>query len=71
MKVDVRDHRLNVLGLSIEDYAAELDVSPDVIRNLEATRHRPRPANAIKVAKYFDMTPDEMWAVEQESKAAA
>lgn len=68
VKVDVRNHRVNVVGKSVEELAAEIGVTPDVIRNLEATGNRPRPANAIKVANHFDLTPDEMW---DDPKAAA
>lgn len=61
MNVDVRHHRLNVLGLSVEKFAAEVGVTPDVIRNVERTGNRPMPANAVKLARYFDLTPDLMW----------
>ena len=61
MKVDVRHHRVNVVGMSIEDFADEVGVTPDVIRNLEKTGNRPQPGNAIKVARYFELVPDEMW----------
>lgn len=61
MKVDIRHHRINVAGKSIDNFASAVGVSPDVIRNLEATGNRPRPGNAIKVASFFGLTPDEMW----------
>jgi transcriptional regulator with XRE-family HTH domain len=76
VKINVRHHRLNVVGLSIEDFACKVGVTPDVIRNLEETGNRPRPANAVKVARYFEMEPDEMWSTEAQvedptSEAAA
>jgi ribosome-binding protein aMBF1 (putative translation factor) len=61
MKVDVRHHRLNVEGLSIDAFAVKVGVTADVIRNVETTGNRPRPANAVKLAKYFELTPDEMF----------
>jgi transcriptional regulator with XRE-family HTH domain len=64
MRIDLRHHRLNVAGLSIEAFARELGVTPDVVRNLEKTGRRPHPQNAVKVAKYFELTPDEMWGAE-------
>jgi transcriptional regulator with XRE-family HTH domain len=70
VRVDVRHHRLNVEGLSIEAFAAKVGVTPDVIRNLEATRNRPRPGNAVAVAKYFGLTPDEMWGIDSERSVA-
>jgi DNA-binding XRE family transcriptional regulator len=73
VKVDVRHHRVNVAGKSVEEFAAEVGVTPDVIRNIEATGNRPRPANALKVASHFRLTPDEFWPVDREpsSEAAA
>jgi transcriptional regulator with XRE-family HTH domain len=68
MKVDIRDVRVNQKGLSVEDFAAEIGVTPDVIRNLELTGNRPRPGNALRIATHFNLTPDEMWVDE---KAAA
>lgn len=70
MKIDVRHHRLNVLGMSVEKFAEKVGVTPDVIRNLEATGNRPRPENAVKVARFFDLTPDEMFG-DPEAAAAA
>ena len=61
MKVDVRRHRLNVEGLSIEASAEKAGGPADVTRNAETTGNRPRPANAVKLAKYFELTPDEMF----------
>jgi DNA-binding XRE family transcriptional regulator len=63
MKVDIRNHRVNVVGKSVEAFAAEIGVSPDVIRNLELTGNRPRPENAIAVARYFDKAPDDLWPI--------
>lgn len=69
MKVDVRHHRLNVRGLSVEGFAAEVGVSPDVIRNLEETGNRPRPENATKVARYFGMPTEELWPLDERAVA--
>lgn len=69
MKVDIRHHRLNVAGMSIEAFAKRVGVTPDVIRNLEVTGNRPRPKNAVKVARHFGFTPDEMWCDEGEASA--
>lgn len=69
MKVNVRHHRLNVRGLSVKAFAAEVGVTEDVIRNLEETGNRPQPQNAVKVARYFGTTTEEMWPAEKVAAA--
>lgn len=61
MKVDLRDYRINERGMSVHQLAELLEVSPDVVRNLELTGNAPRPANALKIAQHFQMTVTEMW----------
>lgn len=48
-------------GWSQKRLAAEIGVSVDVIRNIEKTGARPQPANALKVAEYFDCKPSDMF----------
>lgn len=57
--IDLRVERLN-RGLSVEQFAKELDVAPHVLRHAE-TGGRPRPANALKIASYFGETVTAMW----------
>jgi ribosome-binding protein aMBF1 (putative translation factor) len=60
MKVDIYADRVN-RGLSQEQLAAEIGVSVDVVRNLEATGNRPRPSNALAVATFYGTTVTDMW----------
>lgn len=64
MKVDIYTDRLE-RGLSQEGLAEEIGVSVDVVRNLEATGRRPRPANALRVAAFYGETVTAMWPDER------
>lgn len=65
MKINVYENRIN-RGLSQQQLADEIGVSVDVIRNLEESGARPRPANAAAVAKHYGLTVMEMWPVERQ-----
>lgn len=57
--INFKAERLN-RGKSIDAFAADVGVTPDVIRHLEAGG-QPRPANALKVAAYFGLTVTHVW----------
>jgi ribosome-binding protein aMBF1 (putative translation factor) len=67
MTIDVVADRVN-RGLSQQQLADEIGVSVDVIRNVERTGKRPRPANALRVATHYGLMVTEMWP---NAKAAA
>lgn len=68
MRVDIQEDRLN-RGLSQQELADEIGVSVDVIRALENTGNRPRPANALLVASFYGTTVTEMWTAESKVSA--
>ena len=53
-------------GIRQEDFAKELDVSRQTIRSLENGRYNPSIMLAYKIAKYFDMTIEEVFVFEEE-----
>lgn len=51
-------------GMSVPDLAKAAGVSAYVIRRAEATGSRPRPENALKLARYFGLRVTDVWPIE-------
>lgn len=51
-------------GMSRTDLAKAAGVSTYVIRRAEMTGSRPRPDNALKLARYFGLRVTDIWPVE-------
>ena len=55
-----------VRGIRQEDFAKEMGVSRQTISSLENGRYNPSIMLAYKIAKYFDMTIEEVFVFEEE-----
>jgi len=53
-------------GIRQEDFAKEMGVSRQTISSLENGRYNPSIMLAYKIAKYFDMTIEEVFVFEEE-----
>ncbi len=53
-------------GIRQEDFAKEMGVSRQTISSLENGRYNPSIMLAHKIAKYFDMTIEEVFVFEEE-----
>ena len=53
-------------GIRQEDFAKEMGVSRQTISSLENGRYNPSIMLAYKIAKFFDMTIEEVFAFEEE-----
>ena len=53
-------------GIRQEDFAKEMGVSRQTISSLENGRYNPSILLAYKIAKYFDMTIEEVFLFEEE-----
>ncbi len=67
--IDLRVERLN-RGLSVEQFAKELDVAPHVLRHAEEGG-RPRPASALKIASFYGYQVTDIWPVDREPDSEA
>jgi putative transcriptional regulator len=69
---DILKNRLEELrkqrGIKQEDLAMSLEVSRQTIGSLENGRYNPSIILAFKIAKYFDMSIEEIFIYEEESK---
>lgn len=61
---DLRKQR----GIKQEDLANALEVSRQTIGSLENGRYHPSIQLAFKIARYFDMSIEEIFIYEEESK---
>lgn len=61
---ELRKHR----GMKQEDLANALEVSRQTIGSLENGRYNPSILLAFKIARYFDMSIEEIFIYEEESK---
>lgn len=55
-------------GIKQEELAAELEVSRQTIGSLENGRYNPSIQLAFKIAKYFEMSIEEIFIYEEERK---
>lgn len=55
-------------GIKQEELAAELDVSRQTIGSLENGRYNPSILLAFKIAKYFEMTIEEIFIYEEDAE---
>lgn len=55
-------------GIRQEDFAKEMGVSRQTISSLENGRYNPSIMLAYKIAKFFDMTIEEVFVFEEEKK---
>lgn len=55
-------------GIRQEELAAALEVSRQTIGSLENGRYNPSIMLAFKIARYFDMTIEEIFIYEEEEK---
>ncbi|GGL65218.1 helix-turn-helix transcriptional regulator [Sporolactobacillus putidus] len=55
-------------GIKQEDLAKELEVSRQTIGSLENGRYNPSIILAFKIAKYFNMSIEEVFIYEEEKK---
>ena len=55
-------------GIRQEDFAKTLGVSRQTISSLENGRYNPSITLAYKIAKYFDMTIEEVFIFEEEEE---
>ena len=55
-------------GIKQEDLANALEVSRQTIGSLENGRHNPSIILAFKIARYFDMSIEEIFIYEEENK---
>ncbi|MBO0454442.1 MULTISPECIES: helix-turn-helix transcriptional regulator [Enterococcus] len=55
-------------GIKQEDLAAALEVSRQTIGSLENDRYNPSILLAFKIAKYFNMTIEEIFIYEEEEQ---
>ena len=55
-------------GIKQEDLAAALEVSRQTIGSLENGRYNPSIMLAFKIARYFEMSIEEIFIYEEESK---
>lgn len=55
-------------GLSQQGMADLIGVGVDVIRGIEATGKRPRLANALTIAGFYDLTVVEAWPIEDDAE---
>ena len=55
-------------GIRQEDFAKTLGVSRQTISSLENGRYNPSITLAYKIAKYFDMTIEEVFIFEEEDE---
>lgn len=53
-------------GIRQEDFAKEMGVSRQTISSLENGRYNPSIMLAYKIARYFDMTIEEVFVFEEE-----
>ena len=53
-------------GIRQEDFAKSMGVSRQTISSLETGRYNPSITLAYKIAKYFDMTIEEVFIFEEE-----
>ena len=67
---DILKNRLEELrnqrGIKQEDLASELEVSRQTIGSLENGRYNPSIILAFKIARYFDMSIEEIFIYEEE-----
>jgi len=56
------------LGINQEDLAASLEVSRQTIGSLENGRYNPSITLAFKIARYFNMSIEEIFIYEEEEK---
>lgn len=70
LRRDILKNRLEELrkqrGIKQEDLASELEVSRQTIGSLENGRYNPSIILAFKIAKYFDMSIEEIFIYEEE-----
>ena len=57
-----------VRGIRQEDFAKSMGVSRQTISSLETGRYNPSILLAYKIAKYFDLTIEEVFIFEEEAK---
>jgi len=55
-------------GINQEELAASLEVSRQTIGSLENGRYNPSITLAFKIARYFDMSIEEIFIYEEEEK---
>lgn len=55
-------------GIKQEDLANSLEVSRQTIGSLESGRYNPSIILAFKIARYFDMSVEEIFIYEEETK---
>ena len=53
-------------GIKQEDFAKSMGVSRQTISSLENGRYNPSIILAFKIAKYFDMTIEEVFLIEED-----
>lgn len=70
MTINMRADRIN-RGLSQLELADRIGVSVDVVRNVEETGNRPRPANALAIANFYECTVLELWPGSERDRSAA
>lgn len=56
------------LGINQEELASSLEVSRQTIGSLENGRYNPSITLAFKIARYFDMSIEEIFIYEEEEK---
>ena len=70
LRRDILKNRLEELrkqrGIKQEDLASELEVSGQTIGSLENGRYNPSIILAFKIARYFDMSIEEIFIYEEE-----
>jgi putative transcriptional regulator len=60
----VRDHRKNA-GLTQEDLAAAMNVSRQTIISIEKGKYVPSLPLALKLARYFNCSTDDVFTIEE------
>ena len=72
LRRDILENRLEELrkqkGIKQEDLASELEVSRQTIGSLENGRYNPSIILAFKIARYFNMSIEEIFIYEEEQK---
>ena len=72
LRRDILKNRLEELrkqkGIKQEDLASELEVSRQTIGSLENGRYNPSIILAFKIARYFNMSIEEIFIYEEEQK---
>lgn len=66
--IDIRELRVN-RGLSLNQAAREIGVSPNTLGAAETGEVKPRPSSALKIAGFYGYRVTDVWPIEPDAAA--